>query len=54
MIWCESAIAPRLARAWSRVSPPRVESVASGVRKRALGEDENAEAVVRSTDEGSR
>ncbi len=54
MIWCESAIVPRLARTWSRVSPPREESVASGVRKRAVGEDEDAEAVVRSADKGSR
>ena len=31
-----------------------MESVASGVRKRAVGEDEDAEAVVRSADKGSR
>ena len=54
MIWCESAIVPRLARTWSRVSPPRDESVASGARKRALGEDEDAEALVRSAGKGSR
>lgn len=50
MIWCDSAIVPRLARTWSRVSPPRDESVASGVRNSAPGEGEDAEALVRSAD----
>lgn len=54
MIWCESAIVPRLARTWSRGSPPREESVASGVRNSAPGEGEDAEALVRSADKGSR
>lgn len=54
MIWCDSAIVPRLARTWSRVSPPRDESVASGVRNSAPGEGEDAEALVRSADKGSR
>ncbi|MFC5272894.1 hypothetical protein [Brachybacterium sacelli] len=44
---------PRLAFTRSRVSPPRDESEASGVRKNVLGEDEDAEAVVRSADKGS-
>ena len=54
MIWWDSAIVPRLARTWSRVSPPRDESVASGVRNSAPGEGEDAEALVRSADKGSR
>ena len=54
MIWCDSAIVPRRARTWSRVSPPRDESVASGVRNSAPGEGEDAEALVRSADKGSR
>ena len=54
MIWCDSAIVPRLARTWSRVSPPREESVASGVRNSAPGEGEDAEPLVRSTDKRSR
>ena len=54
MIWCESAIVPRLALTWSSVSPPRVESVASGVLNSALaaGKDEDAEPGVGSADEG--
>lgn len=51
MIWCDSAIVPRRARTWSSVSPPRDESVASGVRNSAPGEDEDAEALVRSADQ---
>ena len=43
MIWCESAIVPRLALTWSSVSPPLAESEASGVRNSAVGEDEDAE-----------
>ena len=54
MIWCESAIVPRLARTLSSVSPPRDESVASGVRNSAPGEGEDTEALVRSADKGSR
>ena len=54
MIWWDRAMVPRRARTWSRVSPPREESVASGVRKRAVAEDEDAEPVVRSADKGSR
>lgn len=56
MIWCDSAIVPRLAFTWSRVSPPREESDANGVRNSALagGEDEDAEPVVRSAESGSR
>lgn len=54
MIWCDSAIVPRLALTWLSVSPPRDESVASGVRNSATGEDEDAEALVRSADKGSR
>jgi len=50
MIWCDSAIVPRRARTWSSVSPPREESVASGVRNSAPGEGEDAEALVRSAD----
>lgn len=54
MIWWDSAIVPRRARTCSRLSPPRVESVANGVRNRVLGvgEDEDAEAVVRSAGKG--
>ena len=52
MIWCESAIVPRLARTLSSVSPPRDESVASGVRNSAPGEGEDAEALVWSADKG--
>ena len=48
------AIVPRLARTWSRVSPPREESVASGVRNSAPGEGEDAETLVRSADKRSR
>ena len=53
MNWCDSAIVPRLARTWSRVSPPREESVASGVRNSAPGEGEDAEPLVRSADKRS-
>ena len=52
--WWLSAIVPRRALTCSRLSPPRDESEASGVRNRAVGEDEDAEAVVRSADQGSR
>lgn len=54
MIWCDSAIVPLRACTCSSVSPPRVESVASGVRNSALavGEDEDAEPGVGSSDEG--
>lgn len=46
--WCDRAIVPRRARTWSRVSPPREESVASGVRNSAfaVGGDEDAEPVM--------
>ena len=56
MIWCESAIVPRLAFTLSRVSPPRSESDASGVRNSVLtlGQEEDAEPGVRSADKGSR
>lgn len=54
MIWCGSAIVPRRARTWSSVSPPREESVASGVRNSVPGEGEDAETLVRGADKGSR
>ena len=56
MIWCERAIVPRLAFTLSKVSPPRSESDASGVRNSVLaaGEEEDAEPGVRSADKGSR
>lgn len=53
MIWCESAIVPRLARTCSSDSPPRVESVASGVLNSAAGKNEDAKPGVRSADGGS-
>lgn len=35
MIWWDSAMVPRLARTWSRGSPPREESVCRGAEQRA-------------------
>lgn len=54
MTWWDSAIVPRLALTWSSVSPPRVESVASGVLNSALaaGKNEDAEPGVGSSDKG--
>ena len=52
MIWCESGIVPRLAFTRSKVSLPREESEASGVRKSLpVGKDEDAEAVMGSANE---